>query len=130
MNTPFTPYFSWGAEQQAISSQLASPNDGLGGIIEHVSCSAFRVCGDHPHVQYALRLLEPFPIPCNFEEFYLHFKFREWDMVCKYILLAIRLKILKNPNPFQRFLLGIYIEEHKPICCCACGLIKGIWCGK
>ena len=120
MNTPINSYFSWGAEQQIISSQLtppSPPNDGLGGIMEHVSCSAVRIRGDHPHVQYALQLLEPFPIPSSIEEFYQHFRFREWDMVCEYMLLAVRLKILKNPNAFQRMLLGIYLEEHKPICC-------------
>ena len=92
--------------------------------MEHVSCSAFRVWGDHPHVQYALRLLEPFPIPSNFEEFYLHFKFREWDMVCEYMLLAVRLKISRIQTHSKDSFLGSILKSISLFAVVLVGLLR------
>ena len=50
-------------------------------------------------------------------------------MVCETMLLAVRVKRIE-PNQWQRFILGVFIHEHWPICCCECGLTPGFWCGE
>jgi len=142
MASPSTPHYTssnWTSEQAVISAQLSSSTqsyfpvsghkDGLGDIMEHISCSANRVMWNHPHVQFALECIEKYPFPTGYEDYCAKFRFREWDMVCEAMLVACRLQLLE-PNAFQRFLLGLYIYEHRPVCCCACGLTPGYWCGE
>jgi hypothetical protein len=143
MTTPTTPFYtsspviSWGMEQKQISNILGlitkensqKISDGLGGIMEHISGSSYGVKFEHPHVELALEIIAGYPFPKDFQDFYKCFRFREWDIVCEAVMVAVRLKRLV-PNEFQHFLLGIYIAEHHPICCPDCGLTMGFWCGE
>ena len=135
-----TPYYhsnSWGAEKHHIGNKLAlmngtipsTPSDGLGNIIDHVACSSYSIQVDHEHVANAIAALVDYPYPKDLEEFYRSFMIREWDYVAETMLVGVRLKKLV-PNEFQRFIIGLYIQEYRPICCCECGLTPGFWCSE
>jgi len=126
---------NWAEEQALIYSKLeviprfsGSPNT-LGTIMEHISGSGMAIDYTHPHVELALDLLKGYPFPFSMQDYQENFRPREWDYVCESLLAARRLKLLE-PNEFQRFMLGLYIWEYQPACCCACGLTPGIWCGE
>ena len=142
MSTPSSPFYTsaWGCEQEHISDLLedmkAAPppfakktDDGLNDIISLVDGSHYSIMINHEHVKRALDMIKGYPYPTSFEHYCKVFRFREWDIVCKTMLVAIRLKVLE-PNSFQRFMLGIYIHEYAPHCCCKCGLTLGYWCGE
>ena len=114
---------------EADSKAKQEPNDGLGNIMDRVGGSDYSIQFDHPHVIMAFELLEGYPFPTSLEDYCRKFRFREWDIVCETMLVAVRLGLL-DPSPFQRFLLGIFIHEHAPRCCCRCGLTTGHWCGE
>jgi hypothetical protein len=82
-------------------------SDGFGSIMEHVSSSGYGIRFEHPHVEIALEIIDGYPFPIDFQDFHKCFRFREWDIVCEAMMVAIRLKRLV-PNEFQCFLLGIY----------------------
>ncbi len=137
--TPFH-HSKWEAEKSFINNQLDFVDDssakadkknidGLGSIMEHVRCSSYKINLDHPHVIHALSIIKDYPFPKTLQEFHTHFRFREWDFVCETLLVAVRLKRLV-PNDFQHFLIGLYIHEYRPICCCSCGATPGYWCGE
>ena len=140
MTAPTTPFYvsSWGQEQADIKSRLEdfhtppAPtkefNDGLGNIINQVSCSSYSIRFNHDHVKRAFEYIKDYPFPTTIEHFNKIFRFHEWDIVCETMLVAVRLGELV-PNAYQRNLLGIFIHEHRPVCCCKCGLTPGIWCG-
>jgi hypothetical protein len=134
-----TPYYhtnGWSSEQHLIVNKLTpssgakvKANDGLGNIISQVGCYTYKINMNHPHVATALEFLSSYPFPKDFKEFHENFRFREWEYVAEALLLAVRLKRLVA-NEFQRFILGLYIFEYHPICCCECGLTPGYWCGE
>ena len=139
MAAPTTPHYipTWNIEQNIINTILMPQPipppkfaDGLSdNILNHVGCSGYSIQMSHDHVSFALDIIENYPFPSSMEEYYKNFRFSEWDIVCETMLVAIRLKRL-IPNAWQRFMLGIFLHEHRPICCCVCGLTPGIWCGK
>jgi len=142
MSNPATPFYisSWGIEQAQIQANLQdlhtpppSPegkfNDGLGDVISQVGGHLYAIQADHYHIKRAMDIIENYPFPTSLEHFCQMFHFREWDIVCETMLVAIRLGELV-PNAFQQFMLGVFIHEHAPICCCKCGLTLGYWCGK
>jgi len=126
---------SWAEEQAQIYSALQTPptysedQDQLGDIIEHIAGAAMAIDYSHPHVNIALDLIKDYPFPNTIKDFLEIFRHREWNYVSESLLLARRLKLLE-PNEFQRFLIGLYVWEYQPMCCCVCGLTPGIWCGK
>ena len=137
---PTAPYYhsnNWDAEKLQIGNQLTPINstvltvaeDGLGNIIDHVGCSTYKIRMDHRHVANATDILSSYSFPKDVQEFYKRFRFREWEYVAEAMLVAVRLKMLR-PNEFQRFILGLYIHEYHPVCCCECGLTPGFWCGE
>ena len=140
MATPTHPYYlsAWDYEQNIIQGIIhPTPvipvptkfNDGLGDIITNVPCHQYSINTSHKHFERAMDILQRYPIPFSMEEYCQRFRFREWDMVCETMLLAVQVKRLE-PNEWQRFILGIFIHEHHPICCCECGLTPGFWCGE
>ncbi len=144
MTNPTTPFYlsAWGQEQSLIEAKLEDLHaipppskvankfyDDLGDIISHVGCSSYSIRFNHPHVDQAFEYIKGYPFPTTLEHYCVVFQFREWDIVCKTMLVAVWLGELK-PNAFQRFMLGLYIYEHAPVCCCKCGLTPGIWCGE
>ena len=103
MASPITLYYSsaWGYEQVQINNQLALVSvsllsdpankftDGLGNITKHVGCSSYTIRVYHTHVKYALDIIAHDSFPCNINEFNQRFRFREWDMVCEAMLVAV-----------------------------------------
>jgi len=126
---------SWTEEQAHIVSVLHTPpvysgdQDQLGDIIENIAGAAMAIDYCHPHVNVALSLIKDYPFPNDIKDFTEVFRHREWNFVSESLLLARRLRLLE-PNEFQRFLIGLYVWEYQPICCCVCGLTLGIWCGE
>jgi hypothetical protein len=115
----------WATEQSSISIATLP----IGDVMDHVGSSRFSINYNHEHIDIALAVLEGYKFPKDIEEFNKYYRYREWNYVCEAMLLGVRLRLLE-PNEFQKFMLGLYIAEKQPVCCCACGLTPGVWCGE